>query len=55
MAAALQTQRDEEEAKSTSLAMVKKGDVDVPVVSNAPKLPKRPKRIINKGPILLYV
>lgn len=51
MATALQIQHDEE-AQATSLAVVKRGDVDVPVVSNTPK-PKRPKRVVNKGPILL--
>jgi hypothetical protein len=55
MAAALQAQHDEEEAKATSMALVKKGDVDVPVAPVIVKSPKRQKRIVNKGPILLYV
>ncbi|KAF8583407.1 ATP-dependent protease La [Ramaria rubella] len=51
MAAAL----DEEEMKASSLALVKRGDVDVPVVDNTPRMSKRHKRIVNKGPILLFV
>jgi hypothetical protein len=54
MAAALQIQHDEEEANATSLAVVKKSDVDMPVASNTPKPQKRAKRVVNKGPILLY-
>ncbi|KAF8485481.1 ATP-dependent protease La [Gautieria morchelliformis] len=55
MAAALQAQHDEEEAKATSMALVKKGDADVPVAPVILKSPKRQKRIVNKGPILLFV
>lgn len=55
MAAALQVQHNEEEAKVTPTVLVKKSDADVPIVSNTPKAPKRAKRIVNKGPILLYV
>ena len=55
MTAALQIQHDEEEAKASSTALVKRGEVDVPVVTNTPKPLKRAKRIVNKGPILLCV
>lgn len=54
MASELQVQHEAEEANANALAVVKKGNVDVPVANPLPNPTRHPKRIVNKGPILLY-